>query len=477
MTEKQYDVAVVGGGPGGYVAAIRATQLGLKTVLIERSELGGICLNWGCIPTKSLLRSSEVLRTARDATHYGVKAGEIEADLEAMVQRSRHIAGQLSKGVDYLLRKNGVELIRGTARLDKQHTLQIAAPRASEAKSAERSSAGASARTIHASHIIIATGARARELPGLPVDGQTVWSYREALMPAETPRRMLIIGAGAIGVEFASFYRAIGVDITLLEAADRILPTEDKDVSAAIADALRQDGVAVRTSARIVSARRKGGAWNVEIEGDRDTELQTDVILVAAGIVANTEGLGLDTTRVRLDKGHIVVDNHCRTEEPGIYAIGDVAGPPWLAHKASHEGVLVAELISGLAPRPLAPSGIPSCVYSHVQAARVGLTEEDASRQGRKLRIGKFPLSANGKALATGCVQGFAKVLFDADSGELLGAHLVGHEVTEMIQGYAISMGLETTETELMETIFPHPTLSEAMHEAVLAAYDRPLHY
>ncbi len=470
MTESNYDVAVVGAGPGGYVAAIRAAQLGLKTVLIERSELGGTCLNWGCIPTKALLRSAEVLRLATDASQYGVKSGKIEADLHEMIRRSRGIAGELSKGVAHLLRKNGVQLVSGTARFLDGSALEIIKSHSPKGSV----SPGNHAEMISADRIVIATGARARDLPDLPMDGRTVWSYREALMPPCTPKRMLIIGGGAIGVEFASFYRAVGVEVTLLELADRILPSEDADVSAAIAEALRKDGVTLCTASRLVHAEHKEGAWRVQVEGGAP---EVDVVLVAAGIVANTEGLGLENTKIQLDCGHIVVDEYCRTHEPRIYAIGDVAGAPWLAHKASHEGVMVAEHISGLAVHPLETNKIPSCVYSHVQAARVGLTEESASSEGRQIKVGKFPFSANGKALATGCKQGFAKVIFDAASGELLGAHLVGHDVTEMIQGYVAAMGLETTEADLMRMVFPHPTMSEAMHEAVLSAYGRALHY
>lgn len=481
MTEGHYDVAIIGGGPGGYVAAIRAAQLGLKTVLIERSELGGTCLNWGCIPTKALLRSAEVLRLTREAARYGVKAGRIEADLDEMIERSRGVAGELSKGVEYLLRKNAVRVIRGVARLKGRGMLEIAKSFGPSGKQAKHSQGDAAhseqANPLSADHIIIATGARARELSALPIDGKTVWSYREALAPPCTPKRMLIIGAGAIGVEFASFYRAIGVEITMLEAADRILPAEDRDVSAAIAEALEKDGVTLCTASELARAEREGRAWRVEIRGSACRTLDVDVVLVAAGIVANTEDLGLENAEIQLDSGHIVVDEYCRTNEPRIYAIGDVAGVPWLAHKASHEGVMVAEHIAGLATHPLEVGKIPSCVYSHVQAARVGLTEEAAFRQGLKVNIGKFPFSANGKALATGTKQGFVKVVFEADSGELLGAHLVGHDVTEMIQGYAVAMGLETTEVELMRTVFPHPTMSESMHEAVLAAYGRVLHY
>jgi dihydrolipoamide dehydrogenase len=490
VTEKQYDVAVIGGGPGGYVAAIRAAQLGLSTVLIERTEIGGVCLNWGCVPTKALLRSAEVLRLTREAAQYGVMTGEVDADLARMVQRSRDVAGGLSKGVQYLLRKNGVHVVAGAASLKGRGMLEVVSPAGNGNSQRRRQVRGETTSThsgallgspsiveLSASHIIVATGARARALPSLPFDGRTVWSYREALSPPCTPKHMLIVGAGAIGVEFASFYRAVGVEITLLERADRILPTEDVDVSTAIADALSSDGVAIRTSCEFADANRNNERWTVNVKGGEPSVLEVDVILVAIGIVANTEGLGLENTKMRLASGHILIDGYCRTAEPGVYAIGDVAGAPWLAHKASHEGTLAAEHIAGVEVQPLQFARIPSCVYSHLQAARVGLTEAEAVSQGREIKVGRFPFSANGKALAMGCPEGFVKVVFDAGSGELLGAHLVGHDVTEMIQSFAVTMGLEATEVELMRTVVAHPTMSEAMYEAVLAAYGRALHY
>lgn len=476
MTEQTYDVAVIGGGPGGYVAAIRAAQLGLQVVLIERAELGGVCLNWGCIPTKALLRSAEVLRLARGADEFGIHIENIEASLERMVTRSRDVAMTLSRGVNFLMRKHGIHVIQGTAALKGDGRISVAAASPSGAASPSQQTSDVT-QEVQARHIIIATGARARELPGLKYDGKTVWSYREALMPPVRPDRMLIIGAGAIGVEFASFYSALGIKVTLLEMAGQVLPTEDAEVSHVICKALTEDGVDVRTSSTLSGAKPHGQGWNVTIEGQESGSIDVDVILVAAGVVANTETLGLEHTAVQLDKGHIVVDGCCRTDEPGVYAIGDVAGAPWLAHKASHEAVLVAEHIAGLNVQPLDRSRIPSCVYSHVQAARIGLTESEAVDQGHKVRVGKFPFTANGKALAMGNTEGFVKAVVDADSGELLGAHMVGHDVTEILQSYTVAISAEATEEELVRTVFAHPTMSEAVHEAVLAAHNRALHY
>ncbi|WP_444633263.1 dihydrolipoyl dehydrogenase [Cupriavidus oxalaticus] len=458
-----FDLAIVGGGPGGYVAAIRAAQLGMRTAVIEKAALGGICLNWGCIPTKALLRSADVLRLVRDAAAYGVTVAEPRADVPAMVARSRAVAAQLNKGVAHLMKKHGITVLNGHGRLAGQGRLQVSA-------------ADGQASIIGAGHIILATGARARPLPQLPVDGSTVWSYREALAPPTIPRRMLIVGAGAIGVEFASFYHAVGVQVTLVEMAERILPTEDAEIAAQVASQLRRDGIAIHAGTRLEGAQRGASGWTVTLAGGASTQLETDVVLVAAGIVGNVEELGLEGTGVRVERTHIVTDGFGRTGEPGIYAIGDVAGPPWLAHKASHEGVICVENIAGLQPHPLDPRRIPACTYSHPQVASIGLTEAQAIAAGHRVRVGRFPFSANGKAIAMGATAGLAKVVFDEGSGELLGAHMVGDEVTEMIQGYGIAQALETTEAELMAAVLPHPTMSEAMHEAVLAAYGRALH-
>jgi len=466
MSEHTFDLLVIGGGPGGYVAAIRAAQLGMKTALVEKAQLGGVCLNWGCIPTKALLRSADVLRMVRGAAQFGVKAQPPEADLPAMVARSRAVAAQLNKGVTGLLKKNGVQVFTGHARLQGGGTVAVTGE-------------GGATQVLRAAHIVLATGARARQLPQLPADGQSVWTYREALTPPACPKRLLIVGAGAIGIEFASFYRAVGAEVTVVEMAPRVLPLEDEEISTQVAASLQKDGIQVHTQVALEQATRVGGAWQLTLRpqgGGSALQAQADVVLVAAGIVGNVEDLGLEKTRVQVEKTHIVTDAQCRTAEPGVYAIGDVAGPPWLAHKASHEGVLCVEHIAGLHPHALDPHRVPACTYSHPQVASVGWTEAQARAAGRAVKVGKFPFSANGKAIAMGETKGFAKVVFDAASGELLGAHMVGEEVTEMIQGFAIAQSLETTEAELMATIVPHPTVSESMHEAVLAAYGRALH-
>ncbi|MGY2492877.1 dihydrolipoyl dehydrogenase [Cupriavidus sp. CP313] len=464
MANSSFDLIVVGGGPGGYVAAIRAAQLGMKTALVEKAQLGGVCLNWGCIPTKSLLHSADVMRTIRHAESFGVRASAPSADLPAMVARSRAVASQLNKGVTHLLKKNGVTVLMGHARLAGRGRLEVTEP---DGKS----------RVIASGNILLATGARARQLPMFPVDGKTVWAYREALTPPSLPKRMLIIGAGAIGVEFASFYHAIGVAVTVVEMADRILPVEDHEISAQVATSLSRDGLVLHTSTTVQSAQRNASSWTVELKGAQgSSKVEADVVLVAAGIVGNVEDLGLENTAVKVEKTHIVTDAYGRTDEPGVYAIGDVAGPPWLAHKASHEGVICVERIAGLQPHTLDPARVPACTYSHPQVASVGLTEAQARERGLRIKVGKFPFVANGKAIAMGATEGLVKVVFDEKSGELLGAHMVGEHVTEMIQGYAIAQTLETTEEDLMAAVLPHPTMSEAMHEAVLAAYGRPLH-
>ncbi|EON18792.1 dihydrolipoamide dehydrogenase [Cupriavidus sp. GA3-3] len=465
MANSSFDLIVVGGGPGGYVAAIRAAQLGMKTALVEKAQLGGICLNWGCIPTKALLRSADVLRLVRDAAAFGVRAAAPSADLPAMVARSRAVAAQLNKGVTHLMKKHGVVVIDGHGKLAGKGRLEVTATDGTH-------------QTLSAPHIILATGARARQLPALPADGKTVWTYREALSPPQAPARLLIVGAGAIGIEFASFYRAVGSQVTVVEMADRILPAEDAEISAQVAASLGREGIVLYTATGVERTVRKGSAWEVELQPRQGqaTRLEVDVVLVAAGIVGNVENLGLEGTAVRVEKAHIVTDEFGRTGEPGIYAIGDVAGAPWLAHKASHEGVVCVERIAGLHSHAIDPLRIPACTYSHPQVASVGLTEAQAREQGRDVKVGRFPFVGNGKAIAMGTTAGLVKVVFDAGSGELLGAHMVGEEVTEMIQGYAIAQTLETTEAELMSAILPHPTLSEAMHEAVLAAYGRALH-
>lgn len=457
------DVLVIGGGPGGYVAAIRAAQLGQKVALVEKESLGGICLNWGCIPTKALLRSADVLRLVKHSTEFGIQIEnpKITPNLKAIIERSRQVSKKLNQGVTHLLKKNQITVLMGVATLQKNKVVQV---KSSDGKIVSYS----------AKNIILATGARARELPLFPVDGKSVWTYRHALTPAELPKRMAIIGAGAIGVEFASFYHAMGVDVTLIEMAPRILPQEDEEISEMMAASLKKEGMKIEIGVTISSATKLGASWQIKL--DQQKTIEAEVVLTAAGIVGNTEGLGLENTRVRIDKTHVLTNEFCLTDEPGIYAIGDLAGAPWLAHKASHEGVMVAEHIAGKNPHPLNLMSIPGCTYSHPQVASVGLSEASAKAKGLSIKVGKFPLAANGKAIAMGATEGMVKVIMDQKTGELLGAHLIGEEVTEMIQGYAIAKTLETTEAELMETIFPHPTISESMHEAVLAAYSRAIH-
>ncbi|MFM0094620.1 dihydrolipoyl dehydrogenase [Paraburkholderia nemoris] len=465
MMNASFDLIVVGGGPGGYVAAIRAAQLGMKTALVEKAQLGGVCLNWGCIPTKALLRSADVLRMVKHAASFGVRTSAPGADLPAMVARSRAVAAQLNKGVAHLMKKNGVTVFEGHGRLAGKRALEI-------------TGLNGEVNTVSATHILLATGARARQLPMLPADGETVWTYREALTPPMTPKRMLIVGAGAIGVEFASFYHAIGVAVTIVEMAERILPAEDAEIAAHVASSLGQEGIVMHTATHIERAQRTASGWAIDLQGDQtaSTSVEVDVVLVAAGIVGNVENLGLEHSAVKVEKTHIVTDKFGYTGEPGVYAIGDVAGPPWLAHKASHEGVICVEHIAGLQPHALDPERIPACTYSHPQVASVGLTEAQARARGHQVKVGKFPFVGNGKAIAMGATAGLVKVVFDAGNGELLGAHMVGEEVTEMIQGYAIAQALETTEADLIAAVLPHPTMSEAMHEAVLAAYGRALH-
>ncbi|WP_322008760.1 dihydrolipoyl dehydrogenase [Paraburkholderia sp. J12] len=466
MNESSFDLVIVGGGPGGYVAAIRGAQLGMRTALVEKAELGGVCLNWGCIPTKALLRSAQVLRLAREADHYGVTLSDVRADLPAMVRRSREAALKLNRGVAHLMKKNGVTVFAGRGRLEGKGTLEVAAQDGKRL-------------VLRANHIVLATGARARALPGIVPDGLTVWTYRDALLAPVVPNRMLIVGAGAIGVEFASFYRAVGVEVTLVEMAGRILPAEDEEVSQAMERALARESMAIRTGVSVGGMSRVGNCWRVQLNRASDgtsEQIEVDVVLVAAGIVGNVEDLGLENTAVKVERTHIVTDGLGRTGEPGVYAIGDVAGPPWLAHKASHEGVACIEAIAGLDAHALDPARIPACTYSHPQVASVGLTEAQARAQGHTVKVGRFPFTGNGKAVAMGAADGFVKVVFDDATGEMLGAHMIGDEVTEMIQGYAIARTLETTEAELQASVFPHPTMSEAMHEAVLAAWSRAIH-
>ena len=471
-----YDVIVLGSGPGGYVAAIRCAQLGVKTAIVERENLGGICLNWGCIPTKALLRSAEVFHQMKHAKDYGLAADNITADLAAVVARSRGVAKQLNQGVTHLMKKNKIAVHMGTGTLKGGGKLEVKGEKGTE--------------TLSAKHIIVATGARARDLPFAPADGERIWTYRHAMTPKEMPSKLLVIGSGAIGIEFASFYNDMGSEVTVIEMMDRIVPVEDADVSAFLEKALTKQGIKIMTGAGVEALAAGPGGVKAKLkgpktaEGDGKTvESEFSHVIVAVGIAANTENLGLEALGVKLERGIVQIDAYGRTGAPGVWAIGDVTPGPWLAHKASHEGVTAAEAIArelgnkDVHPHPLDRSNIPGCTYCHPQVASVGLTEAKAKEAGHELKVGTFPFIGNGKAIALGEPEGFIKTVFDAKTGELLGAHMIGAEVTELIQGYVVGRTLETTEAELMNTVFPHPTLSEMMHESVLAAYGRALHF
>ena len=463
MADNAYDVMVIGAGPGGYVAAIRAAQLGLKTIVVEREHMGGICLNWGCIPTKAMLRSSEVYHLMQRAREFGLSAQGIDYDLDAVVARSRAIAKQLNGGVSHLLKKNKVTALMGAATLTAPGQVSVKTAKGDE--------------TLSGKHIIIATGARARELPGLEGDGDLVWTYKTALTPPRMPKKLLVIGSGAIGIEFANFYNTLGVDTTVVEVMDRVMPVEDAEISAFAQKAFEKQGMKIRTKTMVKQLDRGQGSVTAHIEqnGTVTTEV-FDTVISAVGIVGNVENLGLEALGVEVDRTHIKTDAYCRTAVAGVYAIGDVAGAPWLAHKASHEGVMVAEMIAGGTPHPVKPESIAGCTYCTPQVASVGYTEAQAKEAGYELRIGRFPFIGNGKAIALGEAEGMVKTVFDAKTGELLGAHMIGAEVTELIQGYVVGRQLETTEEDLMQTVFPHPTLSEMMHESVLDAWDRAIH-
>jgi dihydrolipoamide dehydrogenase len=469
MADTNFDIVVVGGGPGGYVAAIRAAQLGMKTAVVEREHMGGICLNWGCIPTKALLRTSEVYGLIKHAESFGLSVKDVSYDAKKIVERSRKVANQLSNGVRGLMRKNKITVFDGTAKLAGTDGGQRKVAVAMNDKSNL---------SLIAGNVILATGARARQLPGLETDGKLVWSYKEAMVPPEFPKSLLVVGSGAIGIEFASFFRTMGAEVTVCEVLDRILPVEDEEVSAFAKRAFEKQGMTILTGA--TASIVKKGANNVTAaitSAGKTQEITVDRVISAVGIVGNVENIGLEGTRVKVEKTHIVIDQWGFTGEPNVYAIGDVAGPPWLAHKAMHEGVVVVEKIAGVkGVHPLITTNIPGCTYCQPQVASVGLTEAAAKANGRQVRVGKFPFIGNGKAIALGEPEGFVKTVFDAKTGELLGAHMIGAEVTELIQGYGVAKTLETTEAELMATVFPHPTLSEMMHESVLAAYGRTLH-
>lgn len=463
MAAKSFDVVVIGAGPGGYVAAIRASQLGLKTAIVEREHMGGICLNWGCIPTKAMLRSAEVFHLMHRAKEFGLKADGIGYDIDAVVKRSRGVAKQLSSGVSHLMKKNKVEVVMGEASLPAKGKVTVKTDKGTE--------------ELQAKNIILATGARARELPGLEADGKRVWTYKHALLPPHMPKKLLVIGSGAIGIEFASFYNTLGAETTVVEVMDRVLPVEDAEISAFAKKSFTKQGIKIMEKAMVKQLDRAADKVTAHIEAGGKAEKQDfDTVISAVGIVGNVEGLGLEALGVKVDRTHVVTDEFCRAGVEGLYAIGDIAGAPWLAHKASHEGVMVAELIAGKHAHPVKPESIAGCTYCHPQVASVGYTEAKAKELGYDIKVGRFPFIGNGKAIALGDAEGMIKTIFDAKTGELLGAHMVGPEVTEMIQGYVVGRQLETTEEDLMNTVFPHPTISEAMHESVLAAYDRALH-
>ncbi len=463
-----FDLVVIGAGPGGYVAAIRASQLGLKTAIVEREALGGICLNWGCIPTKALLKSAEVYEQLGHLADFGLSVQGRSYDFSGIVHRSRKVAKQLSAGVAFLMKKNRVEVVDGVA------SLEAATP----APCVNVALKAGGARTLTARWVILATGARARVIPaiGLAPDGDRVWTYREAMVPDAAPTSLLVVGSGAIGMEFASFYRSLGTDVTVIEALPRILPVEDEEISATAQKAFEKRGLKFRVDAKVAGLSRTRSGIAIAVEsGGKSESLEAERAIVAVGIEGNVEGLGLEALGVRIDRGHVAVDSHGATNVPGLYAIGDIAGPPWLAHKASHEAVACVEHIAGVGGGHLS-APIPGCTYTTPQIASIGLTEAQAKAAGLSLKIGRFPFRANGKAIAAGETEGLVKTVFNADTGALVGAHMIGAEVTEMIQGFALAMTLEATEAEIMATVFPHPTLSEAMHEAVLDAYGRALH-
>ncbi len=466
MSENNFDLVVIGGGPGGYVAAIRATQLGLKTALVEANHLGGICLNWGCIPTKALLRSSEVFHLAQNADAYGIKVTGVEFDLKKIVKRSRQISKQLSGGIAHLLKKNKVTVFDAYGRLAGKGKITL-----------EKD--GKSQGTLQAKNIIIATGARARVLPGLEPDGKFIWSYKESMIPEEMPKKLLVVGSGAIGIEFASFYKTMGVDVTVVEMMDRVMPVEDEEISTLARKAFEKQGMKIITEAKVskIDKNKDDVTAHIEINGKIEKHV-FDRVISAVGIVGNTEDIGLEHTQIKLDRGHIAVDPYLKTHEPNVYAIGDVVAPPWLAHKASHEGIICVEHITGQKNlHPLKTENIPGCTYCHPQVASVGLTEAKAKEQGYKVKVGRFPFMGNGKAIALGEPEGLVKTIFDEKTGELLGAHMIGAEVTELIQGFVIGKTLEATEEDFMHTVFPHPTLSEMMHESVLDAYGKAIHF
>ncbi|MFX0540568.1 dihydrolipoyl dehydrogenase [Roseovarius sp. S4756] len=464
MAPKSFDLIVIGAGPGGYVAAIRGAQLGMSVAIVERENMGGICLNWGCIPTKAMLRSSEVFHLMHRAKEFGLKVEKVDYDLDAVVKRSRGVAKQLSDGIGHLMKKNKINVFRGEATMPAKGKVAIKMDKGDDEE-------------LTAKNIVLATGARARELPGLEADGDLVWTYRHALQPVRMPKKLLVIGSGAIGIEFASFYNTLGAETTVVEVMDRILPVEDAEISKFAKKQFEKQGMKILQKTAVKKLDRAKGKVTAHIEANGKTEKhEFDTVISAVGIVGNIEGLGLEELGVKIDRTHVLTDEYCRTGVDGLYAIGDIAGAPWLAHKASHEGVMVAELIAGKDPHPVKPASIAGCTYSNPQIASVGYTEAKAKELGHDIKVGRFPFIGNGKAIALGEAEGMVKTIFDAKTGELLGAHMIGAEVTELIQGYVVGRQLETTEEDLMNAVFPHPTLSEMMHESVLDAYDRVIH-
>lgn len=466
MSDQKFDLVVIGGGPGGYVAAIRGAQLGMSVALVEANHLGGICLNWGCIPTKALLRSSEIHHMLHNLDEYGFSAKDISFDFKKIIQRSRGVSSQLSKGIGHLLKKNKVNVFDGYGRLLGKGGIQV-----------EKD--GKQVASLQAKHTILATGARARVLPGLEPDGKLVWTYKEAMTPEALPESLLVVGSGAIGIEFASFYHHMGAKVSVAEVMDRVLPAEDAEISAFAEKQFKKQGMEIMTGVQVKKLDRHKDHVTAHIEVDGKIEKRDfSRVIMAVGISGNVEDIGLEKTKVKTDRGHIKIDKWCKTDEPGVYAIGDVVAGPWLAHKASHEGVICVEKIAGVKDvHPLDTNRIPGCTYCYPQVASVGYTEAQAKEAGKKIKVGRFPFVGNGKAIALGEPEGMVKTIFDEKTGELLGAHMIGAEVTEMIQGYVVAMQLETTETDLMHTVFPHPTLSEMMHESVLDAYGRAIHF
>jgi dihydrolipoamide dehydrogenase len=471
MPDTSFDIIVIGAGPGGYVTAIRAAQLGFKTAIVERDFLGGICSNWGCIPTKALLRSAEIFHYMQHAKDYGLSAEKVSFDPAAVIKRSRAVAGRMNNGVGFLMKKNKIPVIWGEAVIDAPGKITVKASKTE----APKGSLGPGA--YQAKHIIVATGARPRVFPGIEPDKKLVWTYFEAMNPDRMPKSLLVIGSGAIGVEFASFYRTMGAEVTIVEVLPQILPVEDGEIAAFARKQFEKQGIKIVTGAKVTKLDKKPDSVTATIDDGKGgtSQLTVDRVISAVGVVGNVENLGLEKLGVKIDRGTIAIDGFCKTNVPGIYAIGDVAGPPMLAHKAEHEGVICVEAIKGMHPHPMDKNLIPGCTYCHPQVASVGLTEAKAKEMKLEVRVGKFPFVGNGKAIALGEDQGMVKVIFDKKTGALIGAHMVGAEVTELIQGYVIAMNLETTEEELMHTIFPHPTISETMKEAVLDAYGRVL--